>query len=184
MIVEIPDLIGEWLQNATHGVNALIPGVPRKAGDAAPDAITSFLISTRSGLAARAKLPNDPALYPLLVIGQDGPAGIDVSIRQGVWDSENFPLSVGYCVREVLSEVGVRDAGYTMRAVMRSIWRLFDPDNAAGAAARNNIHGNSSIAVQSLTKMDIVDTVAELEDALILGAVRIELRVRDNQPGG
>lgn len=184
MRVEVVDCIGEWLQDATYGVNNLLSAVPRKSGDAAPPNVVSFLLDTRSLEAALARLPIDVAGYPALLIGMDGKAEIDVSIRGNAWDSLDFPLAIAYGVREVQAEVGVRDAGYTFRAVMRSLWKLFDPGLTAAATARNNVHTNSSIAIQSLTKMAIDDTVAELGDAVVLGAVRIQLRVRDNLPGG
>lgn len=184
MMNEAIDLVATWLADGTHGVNALLPSVPRKAGDAEPPPIASILASTRSGMAARGNIPSKAALYPALVVAQDGRAELDLANWPTTWDCPSFPIGILYLAREVESDVGVRDANYTIRAILRSLYRLIGPDVAAAVTARNNVYGNSSIAVSYMGGVELIDTVSEIDDGVILGGVKVKLRVRDNSPGG
>lgn len=176
MIVECVDLVAEWLADGTNGVNALLPAVPRKAGDVQPASLAAILAETRNGEVARGKFPQATTSYPALVVTVEGDIAIPPDVRTAKWEAL-VPVSMLYAVRQVASELGTRDAGYTLRAVLRSIWKLEDPANAA-ARVRNNI------TLQGIERIDWLASAAELEDVVVLGGVRVVWRVVDTQPGG
>lgn len=179
MFVEVPDLVGEWFADPVYGINALLPAVARKAGDTQPPPV-SILVSVRSSVIARLVLPEDPADYPIVVVLRNEPGTLLTDIRQGVWDVHPFELGVSYIVRDVASDEALRHSGYTMVAILRSLWHFFDPDNAGAVAAR----ARNNVTIQALSSLEIGPPQVELKDATALDSCRLGLRVRHNLPGG
>ena len=180
MFVETVDLVAEWLANQTYGVNALLPGVLLKQGDTPPPPVKSISTTMRIGEIARATLPQDPAKYPLILVGQHGNAVLDVDIRQGVWDLIPMPIGIGYAIRDAASDEGQRHAAYTLIAVMRSLWNLEDPGNQMGAAARQR----NNVTIQSVMSFEALEPSAELKDIAVVRGLVVGFRVRHNKPGG
>lgn len=124
MIVETLDIVGTWLGHVTHGVNALLPSVPRLGGHAAPPALASIGLEVTSGLVALDQFPNDlttPALY----VAQAEDATYGLEFEQQVWDAESIGIGIAYLTREGDTARAVRDALYSLVAVRESLRRLW-----------------------------------------------------------
>lgn len=184
MLVEVPDLVAEWLRHPQYGVNALLPSVPRNGLDREPPPLRCVLAETRSGDVARGTFPNDPLAYPLLAVWIPREVAISTTVRQGKWDVPSLPVRIAYAVRAVDSERGLTDAGYTIRAILRSLWAFEDGSNTTAVAARRR----NSITIQGLSDRDgdlsLMPASAPLPDVYVLGGLTVGLRVVDTAPGG
>ena len=180
MRVEVVDLTAEWLADATYGVNALLAAVPRKAGDAAPPNVAQIYAETRQPEVARGVFPQAAALYPLLVVSQPQDAPFAVAIRNAKWESEAYPVAIAYAIRKQASDVAIRDAGYTLRAVMRSLYQLENPFIAQAVAARTR----NDITLQGISGFSRAAPQAPVEDVQVLDGILVHWRVVDTTPGG
>lgn len=184
MIVEAVDIIADWLADATNGVNALLPGVARGHGDAVPPNVVSIFAETRNGEVARGKLPEEttPTLYPALVVARPNTTGLITAVRTNRWDGA-VELAISYAVRQVVSDLALRQAGYTIRAVLRSLWRLEDGALAAANTARSP--AGLDITLRGFDDgWQILGVEGPFEDKIVLASLVVRLNLEDTKPGG
>ncbi len=177
MIVETVDLIAEWLDDATNGVNAKLTGVDILSGDIRPPDIQSILAETRNSEVARDRFPQDPKHYPALTVTVHDRFALDVSIRNDKWVALSFPVAIGYAIRKDDTKVGLREWEYTARAVLQSLYTLEDPTNAASRTRHN-------VTLGGITSIDLLPAAAPHEDVFVVGGILTGWRVSDTTPGG
>lgn len=184
MIVESIDIIADWFADGTYGVNALLGAVPRGHSDTAPPNLANIFAETRNDEVAEGKLPEEqaPTIYPALIITRPETIGIITPVRTARWDGQTEIL-IGYAVREVASAKGLRNCGYTLRAALRSLWKLEDPSIAAAQAARSPAGLN--ITLRGFDEQwRLLGVQAPMEDKTVLGGLIIRVNMEDTLPGG
>lgn len=166
-----------WLNHPQHGVNALLPSVPRYLGtdglEESPPTPALALITdeTQHPAVANGLLP---AQLPALALTLDvGDAAADQQV-QDVGDGE-FGLILRYAVRTADAAVGTRWAGYSMRAVVWSLRRLYQEMVPEALAARE-IHGIQLVQAGRILWEPRFQPVG---DAHVSGALKVTLTYRD-----
>lgn len=171
MKLEILRMIADELRDPTHGVNALLPTVPRDAADPQPPLLKNVYDETRTGWLARGELPEElrvVAENPFLVVTMLG--DLDVGGRSrpsehaGGLVRATFRVTVQYVTHEALTELGEQDGLYTGRAVRSVLQTLFGPSRAA-ARARNGVQME---VLQNITELNVFDSV---EDKTVIGNI-------------
>jgi hypothetical protein len=174
MILEVIRSTADWLDDNTNGVNARLSGLPQDGSDADPPDLAVVADETRSGIAARRHVPQDQTT-PLLMVFQPSPAELEAWVTTAIQDAEEVTVAYAYVARNVDSEEVVEDALYTMRAVKRAISDLMDPANVA-SRTRNNI------VILNTTRMSLIPTATQLEDAVATHVFLVGYRARDEAP--
>lgn len=174
MQVEVVRSVADWLNSATTGVNIEIPNVPRDGGDPEPSHIVAVLDETRSAIVALKRIPDDQAT-PFVLVWVPDDAEFK-AVNQAKQDAPSFPVMVGYVDRDINAQTAVRDGGYVLRAIRRSLNRFHDNANLA-SRTRNSIEvRNGNI------RMRQVRPTLDLEGAVITGGIGITYAVRDILP--
>lgn len=176
MILESLRMVNDWLQDATFGVNAKLPGIPLDGSDTVPPDVVSFLEETSNALVARGRLPEDATLLPCLAVLQRGPLDIPAHVNTTYQDGEII-LAIWYGARDVDSDDGRQDAYYTMRAVRRSLRELFK-DDATPKAARTR--GNVSLLPSGLISLPSAFTIEG--DTMVSASLELTVKARDTDP--
>jgi hypothetical protein len=178
MYLEPGRALVDWFQNATYGVNALAAAVPRDAGDSAPPTVAYFNDESRDPRVAEGY---PPALLPAVVvqlIGQAQWAGeVQTVIRDG-----KVSLLIRYLANARTDgagtanmALGITDASYTMRGIVKSIRQWLDNANYA-ARTRNGI------AVLAADKIMPWNVSRNETDNIIVGNLVLTCDVRDTAP--
>jgi hypothetical protein len=174
VILETVERVATWLGHATHGVNALLPGVPRIGADAEPPAVAAILNERQHGNAARGHLPADQ-LTPALLVSFAEDASYDLALEQSVADVQLLVVGIAYAIRDVDSEEAVRHGYYTMVAVRRSLRRLF----VTGVAADRTVGTVTLVQPVSLRQSP---AWTPIEDVVVTSALLAGYFVRDTAP--
>lgn len=135
-------IVADWLAGVTSagdGVNALLAGVPRDAGDPVPPGVTVY-DATRTDWVAQRKIEraDDDVQLPALAVLLLGAFEMDGTVATAYRGGTPTVL-VLYLHRELVTEAALTAAGTTLRAVRQSLHRLHANANAA-ARQRNQIH--------------------------------------------
>lgn len=184
MEVEGIRIIARWLRgtiDAASGVNTLLAGVPRYAGDPLPPAVTIYDEFERDETALRHFTEDSTLLSPCLFVHEfAGPDVVEIegNVASGEQDGT---MHVGIVYGDKRAEpalVGL-NARYTMRAVRRSLVRL----SGFSASGSQPVEENG---VELVT----VDTIRRLLADPVTANGRISLTtiatitLRDNDPIG
>lgn len=135
MIVEAVTIVRAWFEDPTHGVNALLPAIPRFPGHAAPGAILTFADQTENPEVALGGVPGPYPAIGVHLADHDEKWMARLSDDPVVHDAGDGDVGVvaRYCTDNVESADAFKVAGYTLRAMALSLRRLM---GLPGAAAR------------------------------------------------
>lgn len=166
-------ILQAWLADPTNGAQAELANVARDGSDPEPTAIVGVLDETTSAIIAQGRIPKEQAT-PLLFVWQ---------FRDVVWSEENqgsqdapdVEVAIAYLDRDDNAEVAVRDSGYYLRAVKRSVIRLNRGANLA-SRTRNNVQLIAPYGMR-LTRPGV-----EVEQAYVSRVLAVTYTVRDNAP--
>jgi hypothetical protein len=174
MILETIRAVTDWLNNATYGVNAKLSTVTRDGGDPAVDSIQLITDETRNFEVAIRKIPATPRPNISVFLAND----VDMSPKEfsGTRNGD-VTVIIRYAVDENNTNSGLRDAYYTMRAVIASL-KDFNSNGPAPEFARSR-NGVQIIAITEMVEMQPFQTP---EDTAISTGLRITFEVRDTQP--
>lgn len=147
MELEVVRTIAEAMADPVTGINAILAGVPRDAGDPAPPLVTIYEETTDDWVADR-QLPHElleadvAGGAALLAIGvasetdfQNGDGTAEVRAAD---DTGEVTLVIYYGTATSAPALAVRDALYTMRAVRRWFNWFFQNDQGQ-ARERNSV---------------------------------------------
>lgn len=171
-------MVTDWLNNVTNGVNALLPGVPRDGGDALPPTVQLIVDETRNGQVARDRLPTPATPGPVITLACIEDSVWGTALETTYRECDDLPMELRYAdLDKVVSEVGTRNAYYTIRAVMRSLKLLMsDP---TGTAARTR----DSISLVNITDRVVFrPAMKQIEDKIVVASIRLSFGVQDNAP--
>jgi len=167
-------IVADWLKIADHGVNALLPSVPRDVGDGLP-ADVAVLDESRTGWLARHKAPNGACKDgPLLCVSVLDQATIESNPQLGVqhWTDGGLPVVVRYFGENLDSAEGYCDAAYTLRAAKSSLLLLARHENLA-SRTRNLVR------VVRIEGFSIAPMREEFEDVKVWGGMAVSLAMQD-----
>lgn len=176
MIVEPNDMIVAWLDDATDGVNALLPTTPRKSGDAQPDDIASIGSEVSDNDVAREEMPST---LPAIAVSVDLVPQVDGQVQIASRDMR-VRMRVRIATENADTAEGKRDLGYYIRTVVRSLGRLFDCDaNDARRSLRD-------MYLESCEDMSwaIARTKDQAGDVTVNAFILFTLQMRDLNPKG
>lgn len=175
MILETIRLVSAALQHAAYGVNALLPTIPRAAGDDAPPAVVTFLDPTTRDEAARGdEGPDWPAL--LVVQGREVEADPEVGT---IFRDAEVEIVIAYITRDADSAATMVAANLTLRAVVRTLAALLDP---ARDATRDTAEAVTVIAATRLRLIPWHTSLPGHADVPHSGALAVRFHVRDTAP--
>lgn len=166
-----------WLKHETHGVNAMLALVPRYLGEddleeapAVPDValITDETVNTK---VAMGLVPKElPALLLTLDIGD----AAEDQQAEDMGDGQ-FGVILRYCVKEEHAAVATRWAGYTLRATVWSLRRLYQ-EMVSGASEAREANGVQLIRAGKILWEPRYQPVG---DGHVSGALKITIDYRD-----
>lgn len=177
MFLETTRIITDWLNNGTYGVNAKLAALPKDVGDN-PPAVQLIVDETRNGVAARERIPVPGTAGPVITVHIARPAIVHTELADAYRDVPDLPVVIRYAdTNQVASDVGTRNAMYTMRAVLQSINALMGAPGDGGARERNQVAiANVKDEVQA------VPVFQDVEDKVITGGLVFSFYVRDKLP--
>ncbi len=179
MSFEIPPLLADWLKDATYGINALLPTIPRDGGDTQPPNVT-VCDEIRDAWLARKQITTEKLTSigtPVVGVFQSGeatyPIGKPQRPRAGglALDGEGSWMML-YIARQSDSAKAASWCRYTLRAVLNSLVLLSDPVNGA-ARVRN------ATQIIGPAKFQMSTLLEERGDALVTGGVLAVYTVRE-----
>lgn len=175
MEIEVIRMVADALADATIGVNAKLPGVPRDGGDAVPPNVVIADATRDNWVARRAVALGDlNIVLPAIAVSIFRPAEVDGEIettdRQGVFD-----VLLEYIVRKSNTKLATQHGAYTMRTVL-CVLDWFNKNENAALRTRNNV------ALTVCTRRFIQPLWAEREDAVVTAAIVATYQVRDLTP--
>jgi hypothetical protein len=181
MELEVIREIGDWLggvSTPTYGVNALLAGVPRDAGDPVPPNVT-VTDETRDAVTARGKgaqqITESGAQLQVLLFEDYEKEPELVTLGEEVQDSSELQVLIWYRRPDnATPAIAKRNASYTMRAVTRSLNRLMMNVSAA-ARERNQVQ---LVSLQGFRRVPVLVT----NDPLATSAIVLTCQVRDESP--
>ncbi len=171
-MIETEDIVATWLRDGTNGVNALLPGIALLTGDTQPPAVT-ILDERSNGNAARGELPQDQAT-PVILVGVRSDAVYVEPFDQGTLDAD-IEVDIGFATRGAVSEAVLRDGLYTMRAVVRSLRKLWSVGTLA-----NRQRGTVNLVHR--TQVRQTKPWLPIGDVTETHAIQVGYRVRDTSP--
>lgn len=173
MILQAVERIATWLGNGTHGVNALLPSVPRIGADTQPANVT-ILDERQHPSAARHQFKRDQT-FPVLVVQLAEDSAMDVSLEAGVRDAPDVAIAISYAIAKKATDDGARSSYYTMVAVEQSLKRLW----TNGAASDRTQGAVSLVIANGLRHLKLFTQVG---DVMITTGIIARYFVRDAAP--
>ena len=183
MRLEAQRILGDWLKDATYGINQYIPTVPRDGGDPQPPLIATWdttdlaiFNETEHLWVAERK---DPPAYPAIFIMLEGPVEVEgEATPDGQIRTTTSPLTIvaRYITANSDTVMAMREAEYTLRALVRSIRELMKNENRA-SRVRNSIGLEASL--NPLVYFPVVETIGQCR---VSGAVGMNIEARDAAP--
>lgn len=181
MHVEITRLITAWLGHATHGVNALLPAVPRdlvggEEEDEEPDAVdfyndVDFEIDGVAGI-------NPPTVPSIVVIVDVNPEGTDIGQQEKPGHNYSFTGAIAYYAEDTTRAKARLDGDYVLRATGRSLARYNRPRASKGYRELNDIE------IIRLTKLSFQRVAGAVPESSLMGILFVEGIVMDKAPYG
>lgn len=175
-MVECVRLLATWLADPTDGVNTLLAGVERYAGDDQPPdvAIVEF---TSKGWVARGATPRSATDEgPQLAISPAAGESWEAEVPTGMEQDGEAEVLIRYVARKELTEEAVQDWKYTLRALRRSLNRW----------NRTEIEDRTAhdIAVIGFLRLREVQVLGDKQDSPVSAGIIVTLQVRDSDPLG
>lgn len=180
MNLNLPRMLADWCSGATHGVNALLPTVPRDTDDPVPPALGLITAEADNGTAARSQLPST---RPCLVVSCDHTLDLDGQVQVVTADGK-VKMRFRFGVDQADSAAAVVQLGLYLRALTWSIRRFCDERFNSGndpSRTRNAIYVESllpEMASQIIWAADQQDT------PLVTGHLIATFQARDLTPFG
>lgn len=179
MLYNVPRMFADWLADATHGANALLPTVPRDIDTPQPAAFALITVETKDGDTARGELPK---MRPCLTVAADVVIDQDGQVQEVTADGKvKVRFRIG--IDNAISADAVADLEIRLRAVTWSVRRFTDPRiNAEHNAnrTRNAIYLESCLSLAS----QVVWAKDQQGTATVSGYVVGDFQARDLTPTG
>lgn len=148
---ELTEMAAAWLADEAYGVTAMLPEVPRKAGDPPPPNIAVIGHEYRHDWVVN---DEDPPAVPALIV-----AALEVTLDWAGWGLLNPPeggtkgaaLVIAYAARDALGAKARRDSAYTLAAIRMSLDALTNgTGRAAGATSLRGVEILQVLGVQEV----------------------------------
>jgi len=175
MIVESVKIVADALADATIGVNAQIPTVPRFAGHDQPPNVKNVLTIFDD---ERTASEEDPADWPALIVTVGTPWSLDGFPLTDNLQGRGGGVSVLYYTRKPDYEVALRDGYYTIRAALWTLVDLFDPGRAGSEADRVQ----NGIQLEALTGHTMGLTGRRLDSGAVTARLDSQFQARELLP--
>jgi len=170
-MIEPVRILADWLEDATHGVNAKLATVPRDVGDAQPPAVTVY-DETRDDRIARGRVADPEDTLPAVYVTLRNAALLPESqvMDDGFFNAD---LLIRYVTRQSDASRAKQEAFYTLRAAAWSVRRLHRLDGSHASRTRN------SVVLTRVLTVSYEPTLEEVEDALLVGTLIVPCEWRD-----
>jgi len=171
MIIDVIRELVDWLADPATGVNALLPHVPRDAGDEAPPAVR-ICDETRHAWVARGRV--DASVLrdgPVLLVHLAGEISAELMPDRQP-DGSTVDVAIRYAARGAGTDALMRDAHQTHRCAQRVIAARF-PGYTGPFPARNGVTLSVPGALQ------YVPLFTPLEDSVVVGALLVPIPAHD-----
>ena len=172
MILETLRAVTDALNSEIFGVNVQIPNVTRDSGDSEPPTISAAYDETRSNAVAVGTLDN--ITYPLLAVTLDDTVTLNGEVTSGYRDA-TITILIRYMTRDSETALARSHGYYTLRATEKALAAYMENTHITDRV-RNGVQLISSTGVEHIPMLEMY------EDAIITGALRVELFIRDTTP--
>lgn len=173
MITEAIRIVADWLSHGTHGVSALLAGVPRDTGITQPADITVY-DATRNDIVARGDVPPLGSKGGLLVTTNIDPIRAEGPVNRPFPADRRVDVVVRIAVPLRSSAAALNAASVYLRALDKCIGRLMT--TADGEAARTR----ASVQLVGMDDISVTDVFQSLDtDAVVTNHIVIGCRMRD-----
>lgn len=167
MSVELVQQVTAWLRDPVHGVNALLPVVPRPSGEPAPPAVTITDDTEAEWVAEEYVAASRLAQGPVLLVTA-GVTAVTEDIRRDY--SATVDVVLRYAARGLKHDV-LRHGRRTLRAVQRSL-HLAQP-TPGQPVTRHEVQITTVAGVRELGLYE------QLEDQVVILGATLTYRVTD-----
>lgn len=170
-MLEVVRSVQAALLDATDGVNARLPLIPRATGHAAPPTIAQILTSDDD---LKLAFGDKSETFPALIILDEDDGKWDAEVATRARDGD-VRVTILYVVRDPRAALTYRHSSYTRRAVNQSLRRWLD-NTSAPQRTENNVF---VISGKDLADRPATTLIRGIPHA---GAVSWVFRVRDLAP--
>jgi hypothetical protein len=141
MKLNVLRMVTDFLNDPTHGVNALLGSIPLDDGESAPPALTAIVDTTRANDVARLFADPDERPTPFGFVFDPDDLAIEGWVANQITQGTEGQLTIGlaFVVGTAQTAAGLRDAMLYRRAARRSLNRLNGNDQV-DARKRNQIY--------------------------------------------
>jgi hypothetical protein len=171
MLLETIRMVTDALNSSVYGVNTKLAGLSIDSTDSVPTSLAAIVDETRSDEVAVGRTPNT---YPLLAVTLDGDTSLNGFLFSEIRDG-SVTLVIRYITESQNAAVGNSEAFYVLRAVQQTLADFVSNDNASDRV-RNNV------LILEMTELQHVNMFENINDALVVGALKPTFRVRDIAP--
>jgi hypothetical protein len=187
MQVEATRLITAWLGHSVHGVNALIPAIPRErfggVDDPEPSEVSIYNdVDFDTAMDESVLGINPPSLPALVVIFDVNPKGLNFGQTQSNHHEYDMVGAVFYYAKDGLNRMAARrEGGYVLRAVGRSLKRWNQPrfsELRSGPSYRRL----NDIKLLRITNLTFVRPAGAVPESQMMGVVFLDMTVQDQAP--
>lgn len=169
MHLEPVRLIADRFADLTVGLNAIVAQIPRDSGDDAP-APVFIADETRNDAVARGLLP---ATFPAWVVSAERVEQLDGQVTTVTADAQ-ITILCRYAEEAAVTRQANVASSYVLRAGLWVLRNFFDDRLTASAARTRN-----DIYLESILSLSAAPVWAPNEDAVVTGAVRATIQLRD-----
>lgn len=175
MIVETTRLIDRWLRHPEYGVAAMLVEVPRNlpGGGVDPLPIMPTILNDTEHEEVAAEI--DPPGPVSLVLFADSDVEFDATDKHRQVGRQ-IVIAVAYITKDTPALTAVRDGGYVLRAVRRSLTRY---NNQTLAVGHRELNGVKVAAIGQVTQQRVSGAVGKSQ---LWGFVLMAVTVIDSIP--
>lgn len=188
MHVEATRLITAWLNHPQHGVNALLPGVPKEyvggeEEDDDPKPVDIYNDVDFDDAVDESVLGINPPTLPALVVVFDvSPKGIDVDEVEKTSHIYTMVGAVAYYSEDGINRMQARrEGGYTLRAVGRSLKR-YNLGRYSQPRTGTSYRVLNDIKLVRITNLTFQRPAGAVPVSQMQGVVFLDVTVQDQAP--
>lgn len=175
MELETVRAITDWLNHATHGVNAKLATLPLDVGDTVPADILLIVDETRNAVVARDRFPAERPCITVRMHAEWVLEGEVMTVERNT-EERGLPVLIRTMVSDALTATGFRDLYYYNRAIRQSLREFLKNDYAQSHRTRNDV------AITLCQRILVARPYQDEQDKDLTSAQIVYLDVCDNAP--
>lgn len=156
-------MVKRWLnEHPVYGVRPILQQLPIHPDDQRPDGSFEVYCDAEDECVAEEIRPD---AQQSLVVLTDGDPLADIKRKLPMYEVDNLPVAVLYCLKDVPTRDGRKDGGYVLNATMDSLWALQETGKAREHKKWNDCE------LIAWRRMTVVRVGGMIDSAHVIGGV-------------